>query len=141
MSKIVLQYLRGGVPTDAETQHTNNLKAKGLTVRHRNGKMVGEDEKVETTGINFVTGMVPEQYRTKHPEIEVLPFDAAACQKQFEAGKDKPGGAVDLDTLTKAEIAEKLTGAGVEFPANAKKDDLLSLLRKHLSAADADPLA
>lgn len=127
--KVVLQYLNGSNPTPAETAHKASLSSKGWTVRQRNGRMVGKDEKVETDGVHAVTGKVPPQYaKLKDLEIEVIDFDAAAAEKAATA-------AVNVDDMTAAEIKARLDELKVEYPGNAKKADLVALL-KQAEAAD-----
>lgn len=43
---------------------------------------------------------------------------------------------VDLDAMTVPEIKEALKGAEVDFPASAKREELVNLLAEHLEAAE-----
>jgi len=68
------------------------------------------------------------QIKSTHPESQgpfVIIDEADFIEGQHELYVE---GEPDDGDLTVPEIKEKLTAAGIEFPANAKKSDLLALL-------------
>lgn len=129
--KICLQYLNGSSPTPGEAAHKKNLEGQGWTVRQRNGRQVGSDERVETSDVVAVTGSkVPAQYKALHPGIDHIAFDAKAAEKKAGEAKEE-----SFDTMTVVELKDALNEKGVEFAPNAKKAELIALLEKASSGS------
>ncbi|UOO89123.1 HeH/LEM domain-containing protein [Vitreoscilla massiliensis] len=96
----------------------NGIEADGITGQYRNADYFQNPETLPEGSKVAVIG--------DYPHIAEA-YKAAGVEVLFTEAKPQN---VDLSTLSVKELREHLTTAGIEFPANASKDDLLNLAKQ-----------
>lgn len=140
----VLFFIAGPVPSAAEISAAASIEDKATKVVFRNASAIGDGDSVENA--DGLAGVIPDFYKVKLPDAKVYAAGtkkaapAAPVVATTDGDANTPAGNTDEGAAAQraaedegargasvAQLKEALKNLSIEFPANAKKADLLAL--------------
>lgn len=123
--KIALLFLSDARPSKAEEVATENLRAQGYTVRHRNIQFLGEGEKPEACELLVMT----EDAIKLAPVGMEEAYKKTGCSFQSVSGLQGAPTGDSADKLTKQQLLDELAKfPDVTVPAGLEVSELRDLL-------------
>ena len=101
---------------DFSEENVTKLQEKGFILRDVKAYRPGDF----VEAFDEVAGDVPAAYLEKANQLQ-------PDTQEAEAGGESEEVETDVSKMNKTQIQEHLTKAGIEFPANATKDELVAL--------------
>lgn len=132
--KVVLYFTEESSLTDKQADEMSRIPG----ARHRNAALVNPEDKLEKA--DGVAGpAIPDNYANAYETVKALtPAKSKAATVDTVEEEETTVDSIDYDNHTVTQLKELLTNAGVDYPNNAKKADLVALALEHLTPEEEE---